>query len=81
MHRKILEKILKSGSNNQFYDYNIGMGARIQAHVGAMTDSKVKHEEEMGGAFTKKINMNNNQSYGSRENINLKISESAGKDM
>jgi hypothetical protein len=35
----------------------------------------------MGGAFTKKINMNNNQSYGSRENINLKISESAGKDM
>lgn len=48
MHRKILEKILKSGSNNQFYDYNIGLGARIQAHGGAMTDSKVKHEEEMG---------------------------------
>jgi hypothetical protein len=36
------------------------MGARIQAHGGAMTDSKVKHEEEMGGAFTKKININNN---------------------
>lgn len=68
MHRKILEKILKSGSNNQFYDYN--MGARIQPHGGAMTDSKIKHEEEMGGAFTKKININNNQSYGSRENVN-----------
>ena len=46
-----------------------------------MTDSKVKLEEEMGGAFTKKINNNNNQSYGSKENVNLKKSESAGKDL
>lgn len=60
MHRKILEKILKSGSNNQFYDYNLGIGARIQQHGGAMTDSKIKLEEEMGGAFTKMININNN---------------------
>lgn len=81
MHRKILEKILKSGANNQFNDYNNGMGARIQPHGGAMTDSKVKLEEEMGGAFTKKININNNQSYGSKENVNLKKSESAGKDL
>jgi hypothetical protein len=48
-----------------------------------MTDSKLKIEDELGGAFTKKIN--NNQSYGSRENINLianlKKSESAGKDL
>lgn len=50
-----------------------------------MTDSKLKIEEEMGGAFTKKSILNINQSYGSRENTNLlaniKISESAGKEM